>query len=340
MKKRGISEIVATVLIIAIAVVAAGIIMVWVVPMVRNNLGSNDCSNVNVFIVSAEGYTCTDLAKNRTIVMIRRGDDILNLSKVKIILTKEGNSYSAESFAPSALQTITVAINNTNFVPDKIEISPIVKSGKSEKVCSVSSSVSVPTCNLEESYKPNEVSLGNVYVPHGGGDDGGDAPVSYWQYQETANQTNCPSPQNSIGIIYVNYTKPVSALASSLWLVKHGNLSEYNISIPLDCWNADDSNKLIFKMETYALQASNPWGTYSRLYCWNISAAWHLVGQQNSSGYGGGSEVSDCTQAIDGNWNTNVTLVHTGDYNLRKWETLYTVAAPRIYEEAMWWNFG
>ena len=74
--------------------------------------------------------------------------------------------------------------------------------------------------------------------------------------------------------VYINYTKPVNALPSSLWRVKI-NFSQLddNYSIPLDCFNAD---KLQFAINSYV----NP----SNLTCYN-DTDWVLIKQFEGGNY-------------------------------------------------------
>jgi len=63
--------------------------------------------------------------------------------------------------------------------------------------------------------------------------------------------------------LYINYTKPQSALNTSLWQVKdNGGID--NLTIPISCWNYDNT-KLIFMVESYSVRgdADGIWSCYN-----------------------------------------------------------------------------
>ena len=112
----------------------------------------------------------------------------------------------------------------------------------------------------------------------------------YYTDQENANDTACSgvwgglgcgnaydgnwgtwvySAANEYSYLYLNYTKPANAAATSLWHVKDAN-GETNLSIPSDCWN---QNPLWFKVESYTGAT-----THVKWYCYNTSSnSWQLL---------------------------------------------------------------
>ena len=71
MNKRGISAIIATVLIILITVSAITIIWVAIIPIISDQFGGlNPNSRVNV--VTSQGYTFYDPVKNLVTVQVQR----------------------------------------------------------------------------------------------------------------------------------------------------------------------------------------------------------------------------------------------------------------------------
>ena len=68
--------------------------------------------------------------------------------------------------------------------------------------------------------------------------------------------------------LYINYTKPLGALSTSIWIVED-TTAQRNFTIPSSCWNYD-SDKLIFRAySTAAVQHS--WACYNG--SWNILQA-------------------------------------------------------------------
>jgi len=119
--------------------------------------------------------------------------------------------------------------------------------------------------------------------------------ISGWCYQETANvSTSCGglstgkyyvstygSSQDVSNVIdgdwdtfgysiiyqdnieyFINYTKPINALNSSLWQVKHGDI-DINLTINKSCWDYNNSI-LLFKFVSF-----NYSGSFSRASCYN-----------------------------------------------------------------------
>ncbi|MBI5148251.1 hypothetical protein HZA33_01075, partial [Candidatus Pacearchaeota archaeon] len=79
--KRGISTLIATVLLILIAVVAIGIIWAAIMPMITNaSRLSQACSQVSIVINAQAGYTCYDQSANEILIMISRGSTEIELA--------------------------------------------------------------------------------------------------------------------------------------------------------------------------------------------------------------------------------------------------------------------
>jgi len=153
--KRGLSDVVVTVLIILLIVAAIAIIWAAVIPMIRTNIeGSEKCISADVFIDSSSGYTCTDLSKNTTAVMVTRGGSNIEIREIMIIFNLEGNSYQRKVNAPAPGNSITYYFINMDFKPDLIRVAPIVKIGGRERQCDVTHSFSPSLCSLN--------SFGNV----------------------------------------------------------------------------------------------------------------------------------------------------------------------------------
>lgn len=174
-------------------------------------------------------------------------------------------------------------------------------------------------------------------------------------YQESANTTNqvgtdgvcglnytgvysSSYPNTGIGYLYVNYTKPINSLNTSLWQVKNGNrtVPAYNISIPISCWNFD-ANVLNFRIaveESTTIDESYP-------QCYNGS--WITIGNNyNNSPVGGFCTFFNTTTPLltftDGDWSTYV-----GKNNQGVNQDWYTCNVRQdnsalVFEEAMWWN--
>ncbi len=163
MFKKGVSPVIATVLLIVITLVAVSLVAVFVVPFVDKNLkGSKDCFAVMDDIKLTDvGYTCSNAAfkGGRTGFSVQINDD--DIVGFKAILFKEGiaNSYTIENGSnltnirmlsknfPIGLETPStggvrtyVAIGAYN----KVEVNPILRDGR---VCDAKESIEVTKCS-------------------------------------------------------------------------------------------------------------------------------------------------------------------------------------------------
>jgi flagellin-like protein len=174
--KKGISALVATVLLILITVAAVGIIWSAVNPMISDNLKFGQaCSDVRMSLQvdASSAYNCFNSSNNLTNIVVSRGVDTLNLVGLQIIASgasgstpfdvKIGSSKaiarrsndtafnSAVNFAYGDIPTSNSAIAytlNTSAIgkPDKVAVSAIVKIGATEKKCESSTAVVINSC--------------------------------------------------------------------------------------------------------------------------------------------------------------------------------------------------
>ena len=167
MNNRGISAVVATVLIILITVAAVTIIWAAIIPMIKNNLDTTVCLDAvsQVSIGSEGGYTCFEfdpdakgLANSGNVsVQVTRGAADFDLAGVQIIVSEGGDTFSSinstvTSSGGSKIDTNGQVVlffsydNTTTAGPDKVEIAPIVSVGNTEKTCDVAASASLDAC--------------------------------------------------------------------------------------------------------------------------------------------------------------------------------------------------
>ena len=134
MNKRGISAIVATVLIVLITVTAVTIIWAAIIPFL-SGLGDTDL-DTTVEIVTTGGYTAYDSDTGLAVVQVVRnaGDD--KVENIRITFNFAGESYSSIVPAPSPNQMLTYAFNldvGEFPAPDSVTVAPIYIRGSSEK---------------------------------------------------------------------------------------------------------------------------------------------------------------------------------------------------------------
>ena len=160
--KKGISAVVATVLIILITVAAVTIIWAAIIPMIKEQtVGGTTCLDAvsQVSIETAGGFTCFDDTNDEVEVQVGVGAADFVLEGVQIIVSKGGNTQSFDSTVtadgvggavPTVANTegiLTVPYSGTaTDAPERVEIAPIIEVGSTQKVCDISSSAVLSAC--------------------------------------------------------------------------------------------------------------------------------------------------------------------------------------------------
>lgn len=154
LNRRGISAVVATVLIILITVAAVTIIWAAVIPMINNQISSGTTcldavSQVN--IVSDQGYTCYDSNNSKVFIQISHGAKDFDLAGVQVLVSEGGdtNSSKVTSGLPGVNEEKVVNVSYTNTTaagPTSVRIAPIVSVGNTEETCDESASVTLSAC--------------------------------------------------------------------------------------------------------------------------------------------------------------------------------------------------
>jgi FlaG/FlaF family flagellin (archaellin) len=162
-KKKAVSAVVATILIVMITVVAIGIIWVTILPMIRENLAVSDvCENAGISIISSQGYTCYK-PSNITMVQVSKGNSDIAVTGLKFSISSSGNSYdyNEQKVAYSNSDYNVYYLNTSEFEKiEKISVVPTVKFGDSEKSCSSIFLEDIPLCSSNVNLV--EVSAGKL----------------------------------------------------------------------------------------------------------------------------------------------------------------------------------
>ena len=151
MNKKGISAVVATVLIILVTIAGVAVIWAAVIPMIRDSLEFPSLSG-RVSVLSSGGYTVYDAEKKVAMVQVKREVDEGVMNRIRVSFSVGGNSVSSSVIAPGSGQTKVYAFDLSSYgVPDSVGVSPIfvAKSGK-EKEGSVTSEVDLSTGRIGE----------------------------------------------------------------------------------------------------------------------------------------------------------------------------------------------
>lgn len=160
MNKRGISAVVAVVLIILITVAAITIIWSVIIPLVKNIDATQEMTDLSVS--TSDGFTAYDKVNKIACAQLVRGVDSASVLGAEIIFSFKGNSIkSIISPAPKNNQAKVYCFNFTGKdAPESVSAAPIVANGKGYKVLAVTSLIDkMPSGNLI-SYKNSLLVLG------------------------------------------------------------------------------------------------------------------------------------------------------------------------------------
>lgn len=148
--KKGISAVVATVLIILITVAAVTIIWAAIIPMIKTQLeeGTVCLDATSALAIENKGYTCFNAAT--VDVQVSHGAKDIGLSGIQFLISKAGDTTSvtettvANLPTPNGEKVVTVAF--AAGTPDSVAVAPIVSIGNSDITCEASVPVALEAC--------------------------------------------------------------------------------------------------------------------------------------------------------------------------------------------------
>ena len=156
--KKGISAIVATVLIILITVAAITIIWAAIIPMISNQLESGTvCLDAvsQVQLLDA-GYTCKTVNATATgfnmTLQVKHGAKDFELAGLQVLISEGGSTtpYELTGNLPGSNEEKVLSVadyaNTTVEGPDKIQIAPIVVVGNTQESCDISATKTLTIC--------------------------------------------------------------------------------------------------------------------------------------------------------------------------------------------------
>ena len=151
MNKRGVSAVVATVLIILITIAAVTILWAAVIPMLKEKLAFEEVG-VDLTIETIGGYTVWDEENNLASVQVRRGNDDANITEVQIIFICDGESITFYESAPKQGQAKTYYYRLWR-KPSKVRVAPVYYAGETRKTGGVLSSADLVKGRIDEEGK-------------------------------------------------------------------------------------------------------------------------------------------------------------------------------------------
>jgi len=166
-RKRGLSDVIATVLITAISILAIGIVSLYVFNIIRDN--TVNLSDLDLNLNNIEAYHNNNEIisnilnanefKETVYVSVDRGRGESNLTGLKFVFVVDGNSYDCtRRNVPNLLETNIYAFKSSIFSkkPEKIIVIPIVLIGNSEKVAKTGFEAKIMDTEMEFSEKFDE----------------------------------------------------------------------------------------------------------------------------------------------------------------------------------------
>lgn len=167
--KRGISAIVATVLIILITVAAVTLIWAAIIPMINEDLETIDI-DTQFNVVSSGGYTAHDPSNDMISVQIKRGPDERTINEVDIIVMyNDGNTITYRKPAPGPNEMITHEFKGeTGKTPISVKVVPIIIKGNEEETGMASGDVDFKEGSISDENVPaNPCGDGTCDAPDG-----------------------------------------------------------------------------------------------------------------------------------------------------------------------------
>jgi len=162
MEKKGISAVVATVLIILITVAAVTIIWAAIIPMINNQLskGTVCLDAISQLSIENKGYTCRDSVTDDLKVQIGHGATNFDLADIQILISSNGTTESINLVADTAYtladlpgtneeKTFTIldaVITTPTADIDTVNIAPIVTVGDSTEACEALAPIIIKAC--------------------------------------------------------------------------------------------------------------------------------------------------------------------------------------------------
>jgi len=147
---KGISAVVATVLIILITVAAVTIIWAAIIPLIQGQLDTTtSCLTAQTEIILGSDFTCIE-PSGSILVQIKAGASSVSLSDVQVILYEGGNSNSTRIVSleaydsddlPSAnsAKVFNITLGNVTAMgftsPDRVQLAPVVSEGNTQQIC-------------------------------------------------------------------------------------------------------------------------------------------------------------------------------------------------------------
>ncbi|MEM2932635.1 MAG: archaellin/type IV pilin N-terminal domain-containing protein [Candidatus Pacearchaeota archaeon] len=163
--KRGVSALVATVLLVLITIAAVGIIWGAILPLIRKGLGTTQACGIETRLdIEKRGYTCFNLTGKNVLVEISRPITLEGLTKILVQVSGEGRTEVYEIAngtgspnvkmypsgttieLPSKGGSRTYNISAINFNATQVGVIPVVQLGTQTITCQTTATVDLSPC--------------------------------------------------------------------------------------------------------------------------------------------------------------------------------------------------
>jgi len=150
--KKGISAVVATVLIILITVAAVTIIWAAIIPMINDQLsrGTICLDAATALSIENKGYTCQDAAADQVKIQVKHGSQDVDLAGIQVLIGEDGSTSKTDVTAGlpgiNEEKVLTVAYTETGAGAQEVRIAPMINVGNSVETCDASAAVALEAC--------------------------------------------------------------------------------------------------------------------------------------------------------------------------------------------------
>lgn len=152
MQKKGISAVIATVLMILITITAVVILWTFIIPLIKNNISFSPSPDLTIDV--SGGFTNYDPNSERACIEVKRGVDKADIIGIWFTINAGGNSYTTYNDTVPGINQAKIYCFDTHGLPiklDSFEIAPVFRVGKTYKVGAITSRVEeIPEADLSD----------------------------------------------------------------------------------------------------------------------------------------------------------------------------------------------
>jgi hypothetical protein len=160
MRKKAVSTLVATVLLVLITIAAVGIIWGAIMPIIRTNIEkSQKCFDVGLELKKT-GNTCFDPYAGELYIQVSRGENPVDISDIQIQVGYAGTTRSIRisnstyvivnnNTIPGQNEEVKYTINTSALNMDYVDyasIAAVLMIGRTESLCSATPQAAISTC--------------------------------------------------------------------------------------------------------------------------------------------------------------------------------------------------